>query len=229
MMVVGEVVRQLVYQFTIGSGIEPLLWQTLLYHLGYFIYLSSFPIAAFLLVEGVKKTSDKTGFLRRLFFAGIVIEFPMDLAIHGVDGFDYLGYQQNYFFTLFLGLCVIVLSEKLAKWLTAGSFFYNLVTIVMYLVSAIVAMLFQMEQGGLGVLVILALYVFYERKLYSLISVMILYLLFFRGVGFFAIIPALSLLLLWLYNGTEGKKTIVSRLCFYFTYPIVFVVIGFCT
>ena len=52
MMVVGEVVRQLVYQFTVGSGVEPLPWQTLLYHFGYFIYLSSFPIAGFLLVEG---------------------------------------------------------------------------------------------------------------------------------------------------------------------------------
>ncbi len=229
MIIIGEVVRQLMYQFTVGSGITPLPWQTLLYNFGYFLYLGAFSIAAFLLVEGAKKTSNQTAFLRRLFFAGIAVEFPMDIAIHGFDGFDYLGYQQNYFFTLFLGLCVIFLVEKLAKWLTAGSFPYNLITIVLYLVATVIAMLFQMEQGGLGVLVIFALYVFYGNKIVSLISVMVLYLLFFQGVGIFAIIPAFSLLLLWLYKGIEGKKTMISRLCFYFAYPIVFVIVGCCT
>ena len=229
MMIIGEVLRQFVYQFTIGSGIEPLPWQTLCYHFGYFLYLGAFPIAAFLLVEGAKKTSNKTAFLRRLFFAGIVIEFPMDIAIHGFDTFEYLGYQQNYFFTLFLGLCVIYLVEKLSNWLTAGSFIYNVITIVLYLVATLVAVLFQMEQGGLGVLVIFALYVFYSNKVLSFISVTVLYVLFFTGVGIFAVVPAMSLFLLWLYKGEEGKKTIASRLCFYFMYPIVFVVIGLCT
>ena len=77
MMIIGEVVRQLMYQFTVGSSITPLPWQTLLYNLGYFLYLGAFPIAAFLLVEGAKKTSNQTGFLRRLFFAGIVVELPI--------------------------------------------------------------------------------------------------------------------------------------------------------
>lgn len=229
MMIIGEVVRQLMYQFTVGSGITPLPWQTLLYNLGYFLYLGAFPIAAFLLVEGAKKTSNQTSFLRRLFFAGIIVELPMDIAIHGFEDFDYLGYQQNYFFTLFLGLCVICFVEKLAKWLTAGSFFYNLITIVLYLIATVVAMLFQMEQGGLGVLVIFALYVFYGNKVISLISVTVLYVLFFTGVGIFAVVPALSLFLLWLYEGEEGKKTMIHRLCFYFAYPIVFVIVGVCT
>ena len=228
MMIVGEVLRQFVYQFTIGSGVEPLLWQTLLYHVGYFLYLGAFPIAGFLLVEGAKKTSNKRNFLRRLFSAGLLVELPIDIAIHGFEASDYWGYQLNYFFTLFLSLCVICLAEKIAEWLTAGSFWYNLITILIYLASAVLAMLFQMEQGGLGVLVILALYVFYENKVASLISVIVLYLLFFKGVGVFAVIPALSLLFLWLYKGEEGKKTVLSRMCFYFAYPVVFVIIEAC-
>ena len=95
--------------------------------------------------------------------------------------------------------------------------------------TTLIAVLFQMEQGGLGVLVIFALYVFYGNKLISLISVTILYVLFFTGVGIFAVVPALSLFLLWLYEGKEGKKTKLSRLCFYFAYPIVFVIVGVCT
>lgn len=226
MMIVGEVLRQWVYQFIIGSGVQPLPWQMVLYYFGYVLYLGAFPLAAFLLVEGAKKTSNKRFFLGRLCLAGIVAELLLDIALYGQELFSYGIYPQNYLFTLLLGLFVIYLVEALGNYITVGSFWYNLITLVLYVVVTIIVTLLQLEQGSLGILVIIALYVCYGNRLFSLILVGILYLLFLKGIGIFSIIPAFSLLLLWFYHGREGKKTVIRRWSFYLAYPVTYLVLG---
>ena len=206
MLIIGEVLMQFVYQFLIGSGVKPLPWQMILYQIGHFLYLGAFPLFAFLLVEGAKKTAKKRLFLCRLFLAGVVTEIILDIAFYGFDISLYGVYPSNYFFTLFLGLFVICCVEKLTNYMTAGAFVYNLITLGLYIIVAIIAQLLQLEQGSLGILVILALYLCYGNRLFSLVFVGVLYLLFLKGVGIFSIIPACSLILLWFYKGVEGKN-----------------------
>ncbi len=226
MMIVGEALRQFIYQFIIGSGSKPLPWQMGLYYLGYILYLGAFPLAAFLLVEGAKKTSNRLLFLGRLCLAGIVAEILMDIALYGQELASYGTYPQNYFFTLIIGLFIIYLVEVLGNYITVGTFSYNLITLALYVIVTIIVILLQLEQGSLGILVIIALYVCYGNRWFSLVLVSILYLLFLRGIGIFSIIPAFSLCLLWFYQGTEGKKTIVRRWCFYLVYPVVYFMLG---
>lgn len=223
MMIVGEVLRQFVYQVSIGSSTELLPWQKVWYYFGYFLYLGGFPLAAFLLVEGAKKTSNKLFFLGRLCLAGMIAELLLDIALYGQELFSYSIYPQNYFFTLAFGLCVIYLVEILANYITAGSFLYNLITLVLYVVVTIIVALLQLEQGSLGILVIIALYVCYGNRLLSLSLVGVLYVLFLKGIGMFSIIPAFSLVLLWFYQGVEGKK---ARWCFYLAYPVAYLMLG---
>lgn len=223
MMIVGEVLRQFIYQFTIGNGVEPLPWQTIVYYVGYVLYLGAFPISAFLLVEGAKKTSNQRFFLGRLCLAGLVTELLLDVALYGRELFSYGRYPQNYFFTLLLGLLVIYLVEALARYIIVGSFWYNLITLVLYIIVTIIVTLLQLEQGSLGILVIIALHVCYGNRLFSLILVAVLYLLFLKGIGIFSIIPAFSLLLLWFYQGVEGKK---ARWFFYLAYPGAYLMLG---
>ena len=70
---------------------------------------SAFPIFCFLLVEGFQRTSGVYRYAGRLLLFAIVSEIPFDLAI--ADTWMSTNWQ-NVFFTLFLGLVVMIGVEK---------------------------------------------------------------------------------------------------------------------
>lgn len=229
MLIGGIYLQQIIYLLNedvlLAGGTMPQV-QSLLYHIGYVVYLAAFPVAAFLLVEAAKKTSDRKKLLQRLLLTAVLVEIPMDMATFGLAEWKNWGLNQNYFFTLCIGLLVIMAVEKLAKKYASGTMANTLLTLVVYLVAAFISILGRTEQSSIGVLMIVTLYLFYGNKMFSFVSVLALYLLFMRAANGLEYLPAFGALLLWLYNGEQGKTGKVTRIIFYAAFPVAYCVLG---
>ena len=229
LMIVGIYLQQLIYTLneeTILAGEQLSAGLTLTYNMGYLIYLAAFPLAAFLLVEAAKKTSDRKKLLLRLLVTALIVELPMDMATFGISEWKNWGLNQNYFFTLCIALGVLMAVDAIGKKLTVGSMGNTISTLGVYLLGAILSILLRTEQSSIGVLMVITLYLFYGNKMFSLVSVAALYLLFVRGTTGLEFVPAISILLTWLYNGEQGKTGKVARAVFYFAFPVAYCVLG---
>ena len=229
MMIVGVYMQQLVYilnEETVLAGEQLPAGITLTYNMGYLLYLAAFPLASFLLVVAAKKTADRKRLMRRLFITALLVEIPMDMATFGLSEWKDWGLNQNYFFTLCIALGVIMAVDALGKKYAVGTMGNTLSTLGVYLLGAFLAILARTEQNSIGVLVVITLYLFYGNKMFSLVSVAALYLFFMQRSTGLEYIPALGVLLTWLYNGEQGKNGKVSRGVFYFAFPVAYCALG---
>ncbi len=229
MMIVGIYLQQVIYLLNeelIAAGGTLSQAQRLLYNAGYVLYLAAFPLASFLLVEAARKTSDRKKLLLRLGITALVVEIPMDIATFGLNEWKSWGLNQNFFFTMVVGLCVIMAVDALAKRFAPGTFGNNLATLGVYLLAALVAILLRSEQGSVGVLTIICLQLFYGNRMFSLVAVAALYLLFMGETGGLTYLPPLSILLVWMYNGEQGKTGKLLRTVFYMAFPVAYVLLG---
>lgn len=167
----------------------------------------AFPIFCFLLVEGFCHTRNPKKYATRLFLFALISEIPFDYGLRG--GF-FVSHHQNVFFTLFIGLMVMILYTKfwqkpllqyvvLALGLLAGKYFY-------------------VDYGFKGVFLIEVLFLFRNERLMQMIA------------GALAISwepPAMiAFLPLWMYNGKRGLSL---RYFFYAFYPVHLMVFGILT
>lgn len=229
LMIVGVYVQQLIYTLneeSILAGEQLSKGLTLTYNMGYLIYLAAFPLAAFLLVEAAKKTADRKRLLMRLLVTALIVEIPMDMATFGLSEWKNWGLNQNYFFTLCIALGVLMAVDAIGKKLAVGSMGNTISTLGVYLLGAFLSILARTEQSSIGVLMVITLYLFYGNKMFSLVSVAALYILFVRQTTGLEFIPALSILLTWLYNGEQGKSGKITRSVFYFAFPVAYCLLG---
>lgn len=186
---------------------------------GELLYLAAYPLAAFLLVEAVCHTASRKKLFLRLFLIGLVAEIPMDFGLLGIENWKSWLTVQNYFFVLALGVGVISLVEHLNRKYGDG-FLYNMLTLVIYIAAAFLAFALRLDQGSVGILTIVALYLCRGRKLFSLVFVELLYFLNMYSMGIYALVPGLSILLTFLYNGQPGENAKKHRQLLYMLYPM---------
>lgn len=162
---------------------------------------SAFPVFCFLLVEGAVHTRSMENYLKRLLWFALVSELPFDLALRNqIPWWEH----QNVFFTLVIGLLVILVFQKHVgqEWkgmlaLAAGTF---------------AAELLHTDYGAAGVLVVGTMYLLREnRTLACLLSLLLLAL-----EARLELWSVPGFLLLLLYNGKRGKQ---NRYFFYVFYP----------
>lgn len=187
----------------------------------------SFPIFAFLLIEGFRHTSDIKKYLLRLFVFALLSEIPFDLCVTGkILEFGH----QNIFFTLTASLLLITYLEHRHK--SDNQVVDSSIAIVISIGVTVLAFLLLFDYGGAGVLLTIIFY--YMKPFYQLKSSKdkwiqagkmtflsgVLYGLVFELSQMFAL---LAIFPISMYNGKRGN--IKLKYAFYLFYPIHLLII----
>lgn len=174
----------------------------------------AFILYAFMLVNGVKYTSDISKYLKKLFIWGIVSELPYDLVFN--DTF-FSFKSQNIFFTLFLGALGIHLYKKYDNILMRMLFFIT---------GVLLAYVLRVDYSWYGVSLIYGMYLVRNFEL--------LKFGFIQGLSTFYAVIAVNLtqffaftgiLPIYLYNGKQGKKTGNIYYSYYSIHLLIFYII----
>ena len=194
----------------------------------------AFPIFAFLVVEGFVHTSDFKKYIKRLFIFAIISEIPFNLIYTNSWIFPF---HQNVLFTLLLGLLCINEIDKIKNNKEIKIKIKSILKIILFLFVSIIGFV---DYGITGVLTIIIFYIFKDFKyawIGQLVSLILLYIVFFKGqsviINIFNYeyflplqgIGILSLIPIWLYNGKRGKKNKIIQYMFYSFYPVHMLII----
>lgn len=185
------------------------------------------PIFCFLLVEGFIHTSNKKRYLGRLLAFALLSEIPYDLAFGaGVLDFN----QQNVLFTLFLGLLLLTIMQKLGN---------KALALLLMVFTAVAAYYLNLDGSYYGIVTIFLFYALRQNNLAKCLSVIawqIAISLFFQEplLSWSALFAALAVVAVWFYSGKRGGGL---KYFFYIFYPAhlllltiitKFVIIPFC-
>ena len=176
----------------------------------------SFPIFAFLLIEGFKHTKSKTNYLLRLLLFAIISEPIYNLAMH--HSFKYF-LDQNILFELSLGLIMLIVISKLNDFIKEkdqSNIKYIFIAIghlfVVFFFSLLSEALY-FNYGAYGITLIYVLYMSQD----ILIQACTLYILKYFIGSKAQIYALLSIPFLYFYNGQKGHS---FKYFFYFYYPL---------
>ena len=161
----------------------------------------AFPIFCFLIVEGLFHTHDVRRYMGRLGVFALISEIPYDLAFRGVP-LEYA--HQNVFFTLLIGIGMVVLLERNREWPVKA---------VILLLAMWLAVLIRSDYNFRGVLLIFVFYIFHESRWLAVTAGGFWNFLYQGVIQKYGV---LSVLPLALYNGERGRK---MKYFFYIFYP----------
>jgi hypothetical protein len=173
----------------------------------------AFPIFCFLLVEGFLHTHNVRKYMARLGIFALISEIPFDLAF--TSGSIHSGFlHQNVFFTLFIGLALIygmsIISLVFAKNIILGKLLQG----ILILAGCFAAYQLKTDYAYMGVLMIVAFYVFRKSKLLLTLAVFFVNTMFGLGIQ---ILGAFSMMFILFYNGKRGHQG--NKYLFYIFYP----------
>ena len=185
------------------EGFNHDFWSSLYWPIRYVGRLA-FPIFCFLLVEGFVHTSNVKKYLKGMLLFALISEIPFNLGIAGT--LFSLGYQ-NVFWELALGIMAMLSLEMIEK--KKSNYWIQVVLrIAVIIVFAGIAEVFNFDYGMYGIISIVALYAFREKRLMQLLI---------GAVSFYwEPVAPLAFLLIALYNGKRGRNI---KYAFYIFYP----------
>lgn len=165
-----------------------------------------FPLFCFLLVEGFLHTRNAGRYAARLGIFALLSEVPFDLALHGrlVD----TGYQ-NVFFTLLIGLMVLIGFRIIEEKTTAVRGVKLAAAFLVFLAGAGLAELLRTDYAAFGVLCIAMLYLFRDNRRYQLLAGCLVFS--------WEVTAPLAFLPIVFYNGKRGFG---MKYFFYAFYPL---------
>lgn len=162
------------------------------------------PIFAFLLVEGVRNTSDYKKYLLAMLGTALLSELPYDLAMSGKI-LDFSG--QNGMFTMTICLILLKCLELTGSISGAAG---KLVRFLEILAAVLWTSLFKSEYGLCMVLLTAVFYVFYTKNVIKTILGGAISLMYVTGpLAFYG---------LWCYNGE--RKNRINKYLYYAVYPV---------
>ena len=175
-----------------------------------------FPLFAFMVAEGARRTKSREKYMLRLFLFALISEVPFDYFVSS-SYFD-MAYQ-NVFFTLFFGLFTVWCYELLRE---KGLGFLSVLPLA---VACVGAAFLNTDYSATGVLCIFLFYVsaqkdfFVRLPVYALAIATLSINITSSGIGFVDVelLALISLIPIFLYNGEKGFK--MNKYFFYAFYP----------
>ena len=181
----------------------------------------TFPIMAYLMIEGYQKTSNIKKYMLRLLIFGVIAILPFALVFKAL--------VLNVLFTFLFGLICLYLRDKLKKkalfWLCFAGFVLITVFCDWSIVGVPMIVLFGILKDKKRRIVI--------TTVISALALALLEIIFGDGWGMkmmldigFNIFVLCSMPLLWAYNGKKGYSPKSLRYLFYIYYPAHLAVIA---
>lgn len=190
----------------------------------------AFPIFAFMVAEGCRRTSNLRRYMNRMFLFAVISEIPFNLMI---SSSVFYPVHQNVLWTFYIAMFAIVWMKKIN--MRFKSVLADILSIALIVTVFLLGYLFVTDYYGVGVLTVLMFYYFkgsdWRYKLCQVICMYILNVLMLggyyyeiqifgftlnivqQGFAMFALIP------IWLYQGRRGVRSrSFSRFCYMF-YP----------
>lgn len=165
-----------------------------------------FPIFCFLLIEGFMHTKNVWNYALRLGVFALISEVPFDLAFSG--SFFYMDYQ-NVFFTLFIGLTVMIAYDRIQRRENWPGWQKKILGIIAILLGMGVAALLKTDYAAIGVLCVMIMFLFRKNRLHQVIAGCIAFC--------WEITAPLAFVPIAMYNGKRGLN---MKYVFYAFYPV---------
>ena len=192
----------------------------------------TFPIFAFMIVEGYHHTRNIKKYMLRLLIFAIISEIPFDLMI---DESLFYPFYQNVMWTFLISLCAIALIEKIKNKYQDNRIILFFLTGLIVIFSYLLGMIMFVDYFGYGVLTVLTFYFLREKKLWKMIIEIIIlayiniillgrYSIPLAYIGEFVLpvqsLALFSLPIIWIYNGKKGYHNNFIKYIFYAFYPL---------
>lgn len=167
------------------------------------------PIFAFLLTEGLLKTSNVNNYIIRLFAFALISQIPFSLVLYITGNYILM---LNIFFLLGVGLGALVLAQKQKN---------IFVQILIIGAASLVATIANVDYSAYGIWMIASFYILQRNTilgaaLFAIFTILECLLLPYP-MGLIQIFAIAALPLILSYNGQPGLR--ISRWWFYWFYP----------
>ena len=211
-MLMDHIGYELVYPLFLGMQFVEEL-----YFLCRIIGRISFPIFAFLQVEGFHRSHSRKQYALRLVIGALLAELPYDLMVYGRFSWG----KQSVMLTLLLGFCVLLAMEKIK---TPG------MKALVMLPFAAAAELMKADYGFVGIMLVgmfeLSRYS-YRKNLIRTMGMVILfhymssYVFWIGNISIpMQVLGVLSMLFIANYDGRKLTRSNVAKWAFYLFYPV---------
>ena len=212
-MVIDHFGASLLVNYINSAEVSQSTYETLcqMYYITRYIGRIAFPIFIFLLVEGVAHTHNKYKYAASMFIFAFISEIPFDLCFnHSSNILEFS--SQNVFFTLGIGLVVIITIEKIMQC-DCNSLLKSVARVAVVFLGGIIAHIMNTDYSWVGVFAIAIMYLYKEVRIVGALAMctMLMGAGNMQIYGFAAVIP------IALYN---GKRGINLKWFFYAFYPV---------
>lgn len=166
----------------------------------------AFPIYCFLLVEGFEHTRNRTKYAVRLLLFAAVSELPFDLLFNAkILEFGY----QNVFFTLFIGLAVMMGIQWVQEHMGSRQVPRFLLSLAVIAAGMAAADFAKTDYAATGVLCIVVIFLFRGKKVWQIVAGCLVFL--------WELTAPLAFVPIGFYNGRRGWNL---KYFFYLVYPV---------
>lgn len=183
----------------------------LLYYVLRLVGRLTYPLVCFFLLQGMHHTHDRKKYLLRIFLFALFSEIPFDLAING-RLVDWTG--QNVLFTLFIGLVMLYLLERIQRTKTLSV--RVSASVLTVLGAMLLAYILKTDYSYWGILLLLIFYIENLQKRQKFWTMLLLC----ASANIVQMFAVTSLFFIERYDADKNKgQPLFGRYFFYLFYP----------